>query len=127
MTRDFKAVQTTCDALQQATAFSDAQMCTLLHKHSVALAYGPERVHRTLQAVSMMLGMSLTSESFRQVIIGAHHRLFLQSPDSLHQHVTFFCQTWATGTHVTMAALTMGGFATSETVMQTSWARTVNS
>jgi len=126
MTRDIRAVQTTFEALQQATAFSDAQIYTLLHKHSVALAYGPERVLRTLQAVSTMLGMPMTSESFRKVIIGAHHRLFLQSPDSLHQRVTFFCQTWATGTHVARTALTMGVFATPEPVMRTRAAKLQN-
>ena len=119
MTRDIKAVQATFEALQQATALSDAQMCTLLHKHSAALAYGPERVLRTLQAVSTMLGVPMTSESFSKGIIGAKHRLFLQSPDSLQQRVTFFCQTWATGTHVTRTALTMGVFVTPEPVMQT--------
>ncbi|KAA6421131.1 MAG: hypothetical protein FRX49_08830 [Trebouxia sp. A1-2] len=69
MTRDIKAVQATFEALQQATALSDAQMCTLLHKHSAALAYGPERVLRTLQAVSTMLGVPMTSESFSKGII----------------------------------------------------------
>jgi len=44
MTRDTRAVQTTFESLQQAAAFSDAQMCALLHKHPVALVYGPERV-----------------------------------------------------------------------------------
>jgi len=57
MTREVEAVQSTFEALQQAAALSDEQMCTLLHKHSVALEYGPERVIGTLQAVSTMFGM----------------------------------------------------------------------
>ncbi len=118
MTRDIRAVQSTFEALQQAAAFSDTQMCTLLHKHSAALANGPERVLRTLQTVSMLLGMPTTSASFRQIIMAAHDRLFLQSPDTLHQRVTFFCQMYATGTHVTRTAIKMGVFATPEPVMQ---------
>ncbi len=118
MMREIRAVQSTFEALQQAAAFSDTQMCTLLHKHSAALANGPERVLRTLQTVSMLLGMPTTSASFRQIIMAAHDRLFLQSPDTLHQRVTFFCQMYATGTHVTRTAIKMGVFATPEPVMQ---------
>ena len=33
MTRDIRAVQSTFEALQQAAAFPDTQMCALLHKH----------------------------------------------------------------------------------------------
>ncbi len=84
---DVRAVQSTFEALQQAAAFSDAQMCTLLHKHSVALAYGPEHVVGTLQVVSSTLGTPMTSDSFRQVILAAHE--FLMSPVTLHQRVTF--------------------------------------
>ena len=61
MMREIRAVQSTFEALQQAAAFSDTQICTLLHKHSAALANGPEHVLRTLQTVSMLLGMPTTS------------------------------------------------------------------
>ncbi|DBB18385.1 TPA: hypothetical protein ACH3X3_000036 [Trebouxia sp. C0006] len=108
MTREVEAVQSTFEALQQAAALSDEQMCTLLHKHSVALEYGPERVIGTLQAVSTMFGMPMTSHSFKEVLLAASNRLFLQSPDTLHQRLTFFCQMYATGTHVARTALTMG-------------------
>ena len=119
MTRELRAVQSIFQALQQAAAFSDAQMCTLLHKHSVALAYRPERVLETLQAVSTMLGMPMTSDSFREMILAASDRLFHASPDTLLQRVTFFCQMYATGTHVARTAITMGVFVTPEPVMQT--------
>ena len=118
MTREIRAVQSTFAALQEAAAFSDAKMCTLLHKHSTALALGPERVLGTLQVVSSMLGMPMTSDSFREMILAASDRLFLQSPDTLHQRVAFFCQMYATGAHVTRTALTMGVFTTPEPVMQ---------
>ena len=118
MTREVEAVQSTFEALQQAAALSDEQMCTLLHKHSVALEYGPERVIGTLQAVSTMFGMPMTSHSFKEVLLAASNRLFLQSPDTLHQRLTFFCQMYATGTHVARTALTMGVFVTPEPVMQ---------
>ncbi len=119
MTRELRAVQSTFEALQQAAAFSDAQMCVLLHKHSVALEYGPEHIIGTLQAVSTMLGMPIKSDSFKDDVMAAHDRLFLQSADTLHQHVTFFCQMYATGTHVVRTALTRGVFWTPEAVMQT--------
>jgi len=119
MTREVGAVQSTFEALQQAASFSDAQMCALLHKHSVALANGPERVLGTLQAVSMLSGMPMTSDSFREVVLATNNRLFSKSPVTLHQRVTFFCQMYATGTHVARAAITMGVFITPESVMQT--------
>ena len=119
MTRDVGAMQSTFEALQQAASFSEAQMCALLHKHPVALAYGPERVLGTLQAVGTLLGTPMTSEGFRQVIIAAHPRLFQQSPATLRQLVTFFCQMYATGTHVVRTVLTSGVLVTSEAVMQT--------
>ncbi len=119
MTREIRAVQSTFQALKQAAAFSDAQMCALLHKHPAALAYGPERALRTLQAVSTMLGTPMTSDSFTEVVLAAHNRLFLMSSDTLHQRVTFFCQMYATGTHVARTAFTMGVFVTPEPVMQT--------
>jgi len=118
MTREVGAVQSTFEALQQAASFSDAQMCALLHKHSVALANGPERVLGTLQAVGMMLGAPMTSDSFREVVLAANNRLFFMSPDTLHQRVAFFCQMYATGTHVARTALTRGAFVTPEPVMQ---------
>ena len=118
MTREIRAVQSTFEALQQAAAFSDKQMCTLLHKHFVALACGPKRVLGTLQVVSSMLDMPMISESFRQSILAAHTRLFELSSESLHQRVAFFCQTYATGTHVARTANTMGVFVTPEPVMQ---------
>ncbi len=118
MTREIGAVRSTFEALQQAAAFSDEQMCTLLHKHSVALAYGPERVLGTLQAVSTMLGMPMTSDNFKLVIMAAHDRLFCLSPDTLHQRVAFFCQMYATGTHAARTAFTSGVFMTPEPVMQ---------
>jgi len=118
MTRELRAVQSTFEALQQAAAFSDKQMCTLLQKHSVALASGPERVLGTLQVVSSILGTPMTSDSFREVILAASNRLFITSPDTIHQRVTFFCQMYATGTHVARTALTRGVFLTPEAVMQ---------
>ncbi len=90
MIREIRAVQSTFEALQQAAAFSDKQMCTLLQKHSVALASGPERVLGTLQVVSTILGMPMTSDSFREVVLAASSRLFFTSPDTIHQRVTFF-------------------------------------
>ena len=114
MTREIGAVQSTFEVLQQAAAFSDEQMCTLLHKHYVALASGPERVLGTLQAVSTLLGMPMTSDSFKEVVIAAHGRLFHHSPATLHQRVTFFCQMYATGTHVARTAITRGVFVTPE-------------
>ncbi len=123
MTREIRAVQSTFEALQQAASFSDAQMCTLLHKHFVALRYGPERVLSTLQAVNTILGMLMTSDSFKEVILAASGRLFSTSPAALHQRVAFFCQTYATGTHVTRTAFTAGVFTTSEAVIQTRAAR----
>ena len=118
MTREIRAVHSTFEALKQAASFSDAQMGALLHTHSVALAYRPERVLGTLQAVSTLLGTPMTSDSFRMVIIAAHDRLLLQSPVTLQQRVAFFCQMYATGTHVVKTALTTGVFMTSEPVMQ---------
>ena len=119
MTRELRAVQSAFEALQQAAAFSDKQMCTLLHKHSVALAFGTEHVLGTLQTVSATLGMPMRSSGFKQIIIAAHDRLFLHSPAMLHQRVAFFCQMYATGTHVARTAITMGVFVTPEPVMQT--------
>ena len=118
MTREIRAVQSTFEALKHAASFSDAQMCALLHKHPVALASGPKRVLRLLQAVSTMLGMPTPSESFRQIIIGAHPRLFLQSPAMLHQRVVFFCRMYAIRANVARAALIQGAFGTPESVMQ---------
>ncbi len=119
MTREIRAVQSTFEALQQAAAFSDKQICTFLHKHSVALVCGPGQVLGTLQVVSSMLDMPMTSESFREFILAASDRLFSKSPVTLHQRVTFFCQMYATGTHVTRTAFTSGVFTTSEAVIQT--------
>ena len=119
MTREIGAVQSTFEALQQAASFSDKQICTLVHKHSEALAYAPEHVLGTLQAVSMLLGMPMTSDSFREVVLAVNNRLFSMSPVTLHQRVTFFCQMYATGTHVARAAITTGVFVTPESVMQT--------
>ena len=118
LTREVRAVQRTFKALQKAAAFSDRQICTLLHKHSVALAYGPERVLSTLQVVSMMLSMPMTSDGFKEVVLAASDRLFTQSPINLHERVTFFCQMYGTGTHVTRTAFTSGVFTTSELVIQ---------
>ncbi|DBA88318.1 TPA: hypothetical protein ACH3X2_004823 [Trebouxia sp. C0005] len=118
LTRELMAVQSTFEALQQAAAFSDEQMCTLLHKHSVALAYGPERVLGTLQAVSALLGMPMKSDSFREVILAASDKLFFMSPITLHQRVAFFCHMYATGTHVAKTAFTTGVFVDPEPVMQ---------
>ena len=118
MTREIRAVQSTFDALQQATTFSDAQMCTLLHKHSVALKHRPDHVLGLLQVVSSMLDMPMMSESFRRVVLAASSRLFHMSPVTLHQRVTFFCQMYATGTHVTRTVITTGVFTTPEPVMQ---------
>jgi len=118
MIREIRAVQSTFDALQQAAAFSVAQMCMLLHKHCVALEQGPEHVVGTLQVVSSMLDMPMISESFRRVVLAASSRLFHMSPVTLHQRVTFFCQMYATGTHVTRTAFTTGVFTTPEPVMQ---------
>ena len=94
-------------------------MCTLLHKHSVALAFGTEHVLGTLQTVSATLGMPMRSSGFKQIIIAAHDRLFLHSPAMLHQRVDFLCQMYATGTHVARTAITRGVFVTPEPVMQT--------
>ena len=118
MTRELRAVQSTFEALQQAAAFSDAQMCTLLHKHSAALVCGTERVLSTLQVVSALLDTLLTSESFREVLLAASDRLFYMSPDILHQRVAFFCQMYATGIYVARTAVTRGVFVTPEPVMQ---------
>ena len=118
MTRELRAVQSTFKALQQAAAFSEKQMCTLLNKHYAALAYRPERVLETLQAVSTMLGMPMTSDSFREMLLAASDRLFYTSPVTLHQRVAFFCQMYATGTHVARIAITRGVFVTPEPVMQ---------
>ena len=118
MARDITAVQSTFEALQQAAAFSDAQMCTLLHKHSVALSCGPERLLSTLKVVSTMLGMPMKSDSFREMMLATSDRLFSMSPDTLLQRVTFFCQMYATGTYVVRTALTRGVFKISEPVMQ---------
>ncbi len=118
VTREIQALQSTFEALQQAAAFSDAQMCTLTHKHSVALELGPERVVGTLQVVGTMLGMPMRSGSFRASIIAADDRLFYMSPVTLHQRVTFFCQMYATRAHVTRTAITRGVFVTPEPVMQ---------
>ena len=123
MTREIGAVQSTFEALQQAAAFSDTQMCTLLHKHSIALVHRPERNLEVLQVVSTLLGTPMTSASFREVIMAAHVRLFSQSPAKLHQRVAFFCQMYATGTHVTRTALNMGVFMTPEPVMQSRTAK----
>ncbi len=117
--RKIRAVQSTFEALQQAAAFSDAQMCTLLHKHSIALAHRPEYVLDTLQAVSATLGMPMNSGSFRQIIIDAHPRLFVQKSATLRQRVAFFCQMYATGAHVSRTAFTSGVFVTPEAVIQT--------
>ncbi len=118
MTREIRAVQSTFEALHQAAAFSDEQICALLHKHPVALTYGSEHVLGMLQAVSMMMGMPMTADSFREVVLAASNRLFFMNPATLHQRVTFFCQMYATGTHVARTALTSGVFVTLESVMQ---------
>ncbi len=118
MTREIGAVQSTFEALQQAAACSDEQMCTLLHKHSVALAYGPERVLDTLQVVSTMLSMPMTSDSFREALLAASSRLFLQRPDTLHQRIAFYCRMYGTGPHVARSAFMTGVFTTPEPVMQ---------
>jgi len=118
MLRKIGAVQSTFEALQQATAFSDTQMCALLHKHCAALVNAPEQVVGMLKGVSAMLSMPITSDSFREVILAANPRLFRMSPVTVHQRVTFFCQMYATGTHVARTAITSGVFVTSEHVMQ---------
>ncbi len=118
MTREIRAVHSTIEALQQAAAFSDQQICRLLHKHFAALAYGPKRVLGTLQVVSTMLGIPMASDSFREFILAANGGLFYMNSATLHQRVTFFCQMYATGTHVTRTAFTSGVFATSEATMQ---------
>ena len=118
MTREIGALHSTFEALKQATFFSDAQMCALLHKHPVALAYGPERVLGTLQAVSTLVGIPVTSCSFGEVVLVASNRLFFMSPATLHQRVAFFCQMYATGTHVARTAITRGVFVTPEPEMQ---------
>ena len=86
MTREIRAVQSTFEALQQAAAFSDAQMCTLLHKHSVAFEHGPEHVAGTLQVVSALVDTPMTSDSFREVLLAASNRVLcspgVQSPFS---------------------------------------------
>ena len=72
-----------------------------------------------LQVVRLMLDMPTISErSFRQVVLAANSRLFDMNPDTLLQRVTFFCQTYATGTHVVRTAFTTGVFVTPEPVMQ---------
>ncbi len=119
MLRELPSVQQAFKGLQQAAAFSDAQMSTFLHKHQVALASEPDRVLSNLQVVSTLLDMPLTSDSFREVILTASDRLFLMSPVTLHQRVTFFCQMYAIGAHVTKTAFTSGVFVTPEPVMQT--------
>ena len=118
MTKELGAVQSTFEALKQATSFSDADMCAFLHKHPLALAYKPERVLSTLHIVSTLLGMPVTSCSFRRVVLAVPNRLFCMSPVTLHQRVTFFCQMYATGPHVARTALTTCVFMTSEPVMQ---------
>ena len=118
MTRELRAVQSTFEALQQAAALSDEQICTLFHKHSEALAYGPERVLGTFQAVSTMLGVPMTLDTFRDVVLAASSRLFSTNPSTLLRRVTFFCQLYATGSHVAKTALICGVFRTSEALMQ---------
>ena len=118
MTRDIRAVQSTFEALQRATAFSDAQMCTFVHKHSGALVSGQERVLRLLQVVSTLVDMPVQSSSFREIVVAASNRLFVMSPTTLHRRVAFFCQTFATRTHVARTALRSGVFVTPEPVMQ---------
>ncbi|DBB18381.1 TPA: hypothetical protein ACH3X3_000032 [Trebouxia sp. C0006] len=118
MARDITAVQSTFEALQQAAAFSDAQMCTLLSKHALALTCGPECVLGTLQVVSALLDTPLTSDSFREAVLAANSRLFQLNPATVHQRVTSFYQMYATGTHVARTAITMGVFVTPEPVMQ---------
>ena len=93
-------------------------MCACLHKHPLVLAYKPERVLSTLQVVSTLVGMPMTSRSFREIVLGAKNRLFYVSPVTLHQRVTFFCQMYATRTHIARTSITMGAFVTSEPVMQ---------
>ena len=86
MTREIRAVQSTFEALQQAAAFSDAPMCTLLHTHSVAFEHGPEHVAGTLQVVSALVDTPMTSDSFREVLLAASNRVLcspgVQSPFS---------------------------------------------
>ena len=94
MTRELRAVQSTFEALQQAAALSDEQICTLFHKHSEALAYGPERLLGTFQAVSTMLGVPMTLDTFRDVVLAASSRLLSTNPSTLLRHVTFFCQLY---------------------------------
>ena len=118
MTRELRAVQSTFEALQQAAALSDEQICTLFHKHSEALAYGPERLLGTFQAVSTMLGVPMTLDTFRDVVLAASSRLFSTNPSTLLRRVTFFCQLYATGSHVAKTALICGVFRTSEALMQ---------
>ena len=118
MTRELRAVQSTFQTLQQAAAFSDAHMCLLLHKHCVALICGLGRVLGTLQVVSSLLGTPMKSDSLRQVVVAANSRLFDMNPETLRQRVAFFCQTYATGTHVVRTAFTTGVFVTPEPVMQ---------
>ncbi len=55
-----------------------------------------------------MLGMPMTSDSFKEDILAASDRLFVTSPVTVLRHVTFFCQMYATGTHVARTAITMG-------------------
>ncbi len=55
-----------------------------------------------------MLGMPMTSDSFKEDILAASGRLFVTSPVTVLRHVTFFCQMYATGTHVARTAITMG-------------------
>ncbi|DBA88345.1 TPA: hypothetical protein ACH3X2_004847 [Trebouxia sp. C0005] len=118
LTRELRAVQSTFEALQQAAAFSDAQICAFLRKHHLALAYGPQRVLGMLQAVSTMLSTPVASDSFRQDVLAASHTLFRMGPDTVQGRVSFFCHMYATGPHVVRTALTMGVFVTPEPVMQ---------
>ncbi len=71
----------------------------------------------SLQVVSTLVGMLVTSHTFRQVVLAAGIRLFSMSPVTLHQRVTFFCQMYATGTHA-RAALKTGVFTIPEALMQ---------
>ena len=88
-------------------------------KHCAALAYAPEQVVGTLQAISAMLSMPITSDNFSEVILAACGSLFRMSPVTVHQRVPFLCQMYATGTHVARTAITTSVFVTPEPVMQT--------
>ena len=118
MLRELLSVQQLFEALQQAAAFSDAQMCTFLHRHPAAFASEPDRVLHSLEVVSMLLDMPMTSDNFKETVLTASERLFLMSPGALHQHVAFFCQLYGTGIHVARTAITAGVFVTPESVMQ---------